>query len=104
MSCRVGRRCSLDPSLLWLWLSLAVAVLLLPLAWELPYATGEALERHTHTHTHTHRYFCPFVFELCVTTVMKPALTALRRLSLPFPRLQKENPYRVNIYEIPGPI
>ena len=25
-----------------------------PLAWESPYAAGEALNTHTHAHTHTH--------------------------------------------------
>ena len=36
MSCGVGQRCSLDPTLPWLWCR--------PLTWELPYATGVALK------------------------------------------------------------
>ena len=38
VSCGVGRRCSLDPELLWLW-PRPVAMAPIPLlAWELPYA------------------------------------------------------------------
>ena len=44
MSCGVGRRCGLDPALLWLWL-------IRPLSWEFSCAAGAALKRHTHTHT-----------------------------------------------------
>ena len=40
-TCGVGRRCGSDPALLWLWCAAPPA----PLAWESPYATGEALER-----------------------------------------------------------
>ena len=59
MSCGVGRRHSLDPVLLWLWCRPAAAALISPLAWEPPYAMGEAQkakekkksfkERTTHT-------------------------------------------------------
>ena len=45
MSCGVGRRCVLDPALLWLWGKLAAAAPIQPLAWELPYAAGVALKR-----------------------------------------------------------
>ena len=38
----VGRRCDLDPTLSWLWHTLAAPFR--PLAWELPYATHEALK------------------------------------------------------------
>ena len=31
--------------MLWLWLRSAAVALIQPLAWELPYATGEALKR-----------------------------------------------------------
>ena len=34
-----------DPELLWLWCRLAPVALICPLAWEPPYATGEALKR-----------------------------------------------------------
>ena len=44
MSCGVGRRCGLDPTLLWLWLRLAATALIQPVAWELPYAMGIALK------------------------------------------------------------
>ena len=45
MTCGVGRRHGLDPTLLWLWCRPADAALIQPLAWELPYAMGEALKR-----------------------------------------------------------
>ena len=38
MSCHVGHRCGLVPTLLWH--KLAAATLIQPLAWELPYAAG----------------------------------------------------------------
>jgi len=44
MSFGVGHRHSSDPPLLWLWRSSAAAALIRPLAWEPPYATGEALK------------------------------------------------------------
>ena len=61
----------MDPALLWLWHRPAAIALLRPLAWELPYAVGGALEKAkrqekkktqqayvstcaTHTHIHTH--------------------------------------------------
>ena len=34
-----------DPELLWLWCRTAATALLQPLAWELPYATGDALKK-----------------------------------------------------------
>ena len=45
MSCGVGRRHSLDLALLWLWRRLEAIAPIRPLAWELPYAMGEALEK-----------------------------------------------------------
>ena len=44
MSCGVGRRCGSDPALLWLWRRLAATAPIGPLAWEPPYAKGEALK------------------------------------------------------------
>jgi len=44
MSCGVGRRCGLDPSLLWLWRRPAAVALIAPIAWELPYAARAALK------------------------------------------------------------
>ena len=49
MSCGVGRRCSSDPSLLWLRCRCSsdpstASALIWPLAWELPYAIGWALK------------------------------------------------------------
>ena len=42
----VGRRLGLNPEkLLWLWRRLAAAAPIQPLAWELPYATGAALNK-----------------------------------------------------------
>ena len=45
MSCGVDCRRGLDPPCLWLWHSPAATAPTLPLAWELPYATGAALEK-----------------------------------------------------------
>ena len=42
MSCGVGHRCGLDMVFLWLWCSLAATDPIQPLAWETPYAAGEA--------------------------------------------------------------
>ena len=45
MRCGVGRRCGLDPELLWLWYKLAATAPIRPLAWELPCVEGVALKR-----------------------------------------------------------
>ena len=45
MSCGVGYRRSLEPTLLWLWYRLAAVVLIQPLPWEPPYAMGAVLKR-----------------------------------------------------------
>ena len=45
MSCGVGRRCGSDPTLLWLSYRAAATAPIRPLAWEPPYASGEALKR-----------------------------------------------------------
>ena len=45
VSCGVGCRCGSDPVLLWLWCRLAAAAPIQPLACELPYAMGTALEK-----------------------------------------------------------
>ena len=44
MSCGVGHRRGLDPSLLGLWHRPVATALIRPLAWELPYAAGAALK------------------------------------------------------------
>ena len=44
VSCGVGHKCSLDPTLLWLWRRPAAMAPMRPLAWEPPYATGVAQE------------------------------------------------------------
>ena len=44
LSCGVGRRCGLDPVLLWLWCRLVATAPIQPLAWEPPYAMGMALK------------------------------------------------------------
>ena len=64
MSCGVGHRRSLDPTLLWLWHRLAATALIRPLAWEPPYAAGVALEKaktHTHTKTCTHMFIAALI-------------------------------------------
>ena len=45
MSCGVGRRCVLDPALLWLWCRPAATVQTELLAWEFLYAECLAWER-----------------------------------------------------------
>ena len=45
MSCDVGHKCGLDPTLPWLWRRPTATALIHPLAWELPYAMGVALKR-----------------------------------------------------------
>ena len=47
MSCGVGQRCGLDPTLLWLWYCPAATVPIGPLAWEPPYAMVATLKRQT---------------------------------------------------------
>ena len=44
MSCGVGHRRGLDPTLLWLWCRLVATALIQPLAWEPPHAVGVAQE------------------------------------------------------------
>ena len=45
VSCGVGCRRGLDPTLLWLWRRLVATALIASLAWELTYTAGAALER-----------------------------------------------------------
>ena len=45
MSCGVGRRPGLDPTLLWLWRRPVAIALIRTLAWESPYAAGVALQK-----------------------------------------------------------
>ena len=45
--CELWFRWGSDPTLLWLWCGLAAAAPIRPLAWELPYAAGVALEHKT---------------------------------------------------------
>ena len=49
MSCGVGRRHGSDLAWLWLWWRLAAVAPIQPLAWEPPYAAGEAQEIATTT-------------------------------------------------------
>ena len=44
MSCGVGHRRGLDPTLLWLWREQVAVAPIGPLAWEPPYAAGAAQE------------------------------------------------------------
>ena len=44
LSCGVGGRSGSDPTLLWLWHRPVDTALIQPLAWELPYAEGVALQ------------------------------------------------------------
>ena len=45
VNCGIGRRCGLDPVLLWLWCRPAAAAPIRCLTWELPYAAGMALKK-----------------------------------------------------------
>ena len=45
VSCGIGLRCGSDPTLLPLWHRPAAVAPIRPLAWELPYASGEALKK-----------------------------------------------------------
>ena len=45
LSCGVGHRHGSYPTLLWLWCRLVAIAPIRPLAWELPYAEGAALEK-----------------------------------------------------------
>ena len=45
MSSGVGRRRGSDPMLLWIWRRPAATAPIRPLAWEIPYAMGAALEK-----------------------------------------------------------
>ena len=49
----MGRRCGLDPALLWLWCGPVAAAPIPLLAWELPYAMGEALKDSKQTNRET---------------------------------------------------
>ena len=67
MSCVVGCRHGLDPALLWLWRRPAAAALIQPLAWEPPYATGEALKRQTKKHPQDPKVFPKGPQKVCFT-------------------------------------
>ena len=45
VGCGVGRRRGSDPELLWLWWRPLATAPIRPLAWDLPYSAGEALEK-----------------------------------------------------------
>ena len=45
LSCGVGHRCDLNPTLPWLWCKPKAVALIWPLAWEPLYAVGTALKR-----------------------------------------------------------
>ena len=45
MSCGIGYRCDLDPTLLWQWCRPAAVTLAGPLSWEPPYAVGAVLKK-----------------------------------------------------------
>ena len=55
MSSDVGRRCGLDPALLWLWHRRAATALIQSLAWEPPHAAGAALKRQKQNLTEKHK-------------------------------------------------
>ena len=69
MSCSVGLRHSLDPSMLWLRCRLAGAAQIQPLAREPPYAAGEALKRKEKKKTKTYS----LAWMTCVFAFGKPS-------------------------------
>ena len=80
MSCGVGHRCSLDPTLLWLWLAAAAPVR--PLAWELPYVAGVFLKRKKNG---TFKIFSPSNFQVHKTVF----LTTVTVMYVTSPRLTR---------------
>ena len=44
MSCGVGLRCGLAPTMLWLWRRPVATTPIRPLTWDLPYAAGVAIK------------------------------------------------------------
>ena len=56
VSCGVGCKYGLDPSLLWLWYRPTAVALIQPLAWEVPYTAGSALKRKRKPEKHTQKY------------------------------------------------
>ena len=88
MSCGVGHRHGADPTLLWLWCRLAAVAPIRPLAWELPYATGEALKEKkkkekTHIHTHSLIYG-----QKGMIVPLLGVMTMKKKLPNPYLRLQ----------------
>ena len=62
VSCDEGRRCGLDPVLLWLWCRPAATALIRSLAWEPLYAAVAALEntkKKKKKEEECHRWFAP---------------------------------------------
>ena len=71
MSCSVGHRGGLYPTLLWLWYRLAAIALIKPLDWEPPYAMGTALKKKTKDKY----FFCSiflFSFQYSRTHILYP--------------------------------
>ena len=60
MSCGVGRRCGLDPALLWLWCRLVATAPIGPQAWELPYAPDAALKGQKDQNKQTNKQKKPY--------------------------------------------
>ena len=62
LSCGVGCRHGLDPTLLWIWCGPAAVAPIRPLSWELSYALGAALKKtkaKTKTKQNKKEYFVP---------------------------------------------
>ena len=57
MNCGVGHRHGSDLVLLWLWHRPAAVAPIQPLAWELPYTEGVALERQKKEKDENKKYF-----------------------------------------------
>ena len=64
MSCGVGHRRGLDPTLLWLWCRPVATALIRPLVWDPPYVAGAALKTYTQKRKKEIRHFLIQVFIL----------------------------------------
>ena len=68
----VGRRCGLDPLLLWLWCRPASIPLIRPLAWELPYAVGIALKKKSEKEKQKKKYIYTYTHTEVVSPILFP--------------------------------
>ena len=77
MSCGIGHRRGSDPAMLWLWWRPPATAPITPLAWETPYAEGEALEKKKRQNK-TPQKPCDRLLSVCIPSespsMIEPAL------------------------------